>query len=220
MRDNEKVTSLLQLKSDQVRTGAEVLMSKTRDWQVIKQYLCNRLNDFELTYVQEQKLTRYQFIYTNLSSGKYLKHELINMVMKMFKISQRQVYDDLNCTQEIFSSVISVNKLFELQLQLEIAKDMMRKCIEISDMKNAAAIQKNIIAINALFPEEDNAPGQDFEGHTIEAVFDPRLLGSPEITDMKEVLAAINAKRKVHIKTDMFDHLAYEPIPDEKTDSL
>lgn len=219
MKENEKVTTLLRIKSEQVRSGAQLLMSKTRDWQVIRQYLCNRMNDIELTKDQQKKLDRYQFIYSNLASGKYLKHEVINMVMKMYEVSQRQVYDDLNCTQEIFSSVVNINKLFEMQLELESAKDMKRKCIEVGDIKTAAIVQKNIIALTALLPDEELSLGEDFEGHTIEAVFDPRLLGAPDI-DMNEVLTAINAKRKIKIKTDLFENIPFDQTTDEKTTAL
>lgn len=219
MKENEKVTALLHIKSEQVRTGAEILMKQTRDWQVIKQYLCNRLNDLQLTAVQQNKLMRYQFIYANLSSGKYLKHEVIAMTMRNYDINQRQVYDDITCTQEIFSSVLNINKLFELQNQLEIAKSILRKCIEVNDMDNAAKIQKNILAITAMLPDEETSAGEDFTGHNFEATFDPRLLGSPDI-DMHELLTAINAKRKVKINTDMFENISYVQPTDEKADSL
>ncbi|MEP7111197.1 MAG: hypothetical protein ABI760_24590 [Ferruginibacter sp.] len=219
MKDNEKITALLQMKSAQVLSAAELLMSKTRDWQVIKQFLSNRLNDIILTKDQEKKLNRYQYIYNQLASARYTKLEVINQVQKLYSISVSQVYDDINCTQEIFSTVININKLFEIQLELESAKDMKRKCIEVSDIKTAALVQKNIIALQAMLPDDEQTPGEDFEGHTFEPVFDPRLLGSPEI-DMNELLAAINAKRKVKIKTDLFQDIPFDQTSDEEKNSL
>lgn len=227
MRENEKVTSLLIKKAEQVRTGAALLVTKTRDWQVIKQYLSNRLNEIELTYDQQNKLTRYQFIYNQLVGGKYTKPEVANMVKKLYNVSLSQVYEDINHSQEIFSAVININKQFELQLELESARAMKRKCIEVNDIQTAARVQKNIIQLIALLPDEENSPGEDFEGHTIEAVFDPELLGGVDV-DMEEVLKAINAKRKTPIKMDMFLHLKTEKFeelttdqnPDEETAAL
>ncbi len=220
MRENEKVEALLIQKAEQVRSGAALLMSKTRDWQVIKQYLSNRLNELELTDDQQNKLSRYQFIYNQLVSGKYTKPEVANMVKKMYHIGLSQVYEDINHSQEIFSAVININKQFELQLELESARSMKRKCIEVNDIQTAARVQKNIIQLINMLPDEENSPGEDFEGHTIEAVFDPQLLGAGEI-DMEEVLKAVNAKRKVPIKMDMFLHLnpeKFEEITDQNTD--
>ncbi|MES2457232.1 MAG: hypothetical protein V4594_16880 [Bacteroidota bacterium] len=206
MRENENVTSLLVKKSEQVRAGAALLVGKTRDWQVIKQYLSNRLNEMELTGDQQSKLERYQFVYNQLVSGKYTKPEVVNLLKKLFHVGTSQAYEDINHSQEIFAAVVNINKQFELQLELESARAMKRKCIEVNDIQTAARVQKNIIQLIALLPDEENSPGEDFEGHTIEAVFDPQLLGAGEI-DMDEVLKAINAKRKVPIKTDMFLHL-------------
>ena len=206
MRQNAPVTEVLKQRAEAVRTGAELLMAKTRDWQVIRKYLSNRENDIVLTDEQQAKLQRYQFIYNQLAGGKYSKPEVINTVMKVYGVEQRQVYEDIAHTQEIFSTVTSINKLFELQIQLELAKEMKRKCLEVSDIKTAAIVDKNITAILAMLPDEDSAPGEDFEGHIIEASFDPALLGAPAI-DMMEVLRVVNDKRKVPINMDMFEIL-------------
>lgn len=209
MRKNEPVSNLLIKRAEQIRSAAEILIAKTNDWQIIKQFLCNRLDEVELTEIQQKKLERYQFIYNQLVSCKYTDQDVLNMLIKTYKIKVGQAYEDMNCARELFTAVININKRFELQIELQSAKDMKRKCVEICDFKTAGAIQKNMVAIIAMLPDEQDNPAELFEGHDIEAVFNPKLLGAPDV-NIKEVLAAINAKRKVVIKTDLFENIPYE----------
>ena len=213
----EEVTKYLQKKAEQVSYATELLLSKTRDWQAIQQYLCNRLNEITLTPTQEEKLKLYQYIYNQLVSGKYTDQDVINQVMKLFDIKIVQAYEDLSCTREVFNSVININKLFELNLQLQINRDMMRKAAEINDFNSYRFLEKNRIELLKELPDVEENPGEDFIGHEFEATFDPRKLGAPDV-NMKEVLTAINAKRKVKIKTDMFEEL--DTQPDEDTAPL
>ncbi len=211
MSENEKLHKLLIKKAEQVQYGAQIVVDKIKDWQVIKQYMCNRLNDIELTDIQQKKLERYQFAYNQLVSGKYTDTDVVNQLIKLFKIKTTQAYEDLNCCRELFNSVINVNKQFEISNELQIAKAARAKCLEIFDFKNAAALLKVIQNLIAMLPDQNDNPGELFEGHVIEAVFDPALLGAPKV-DMKEVLTAINAKRNVPIKIDMFEELDNETI--------
>lgn len=215
MKEDLKV--VLQERAEQVSAAAALIMAKTADWQMIKQYLCNRINDFELTATQKEKMERYQFMYNQLVSGKYTDSEVVNQTMNLYHLkSQSQAYEDLSATREIFNSVININKQFELNLALQHNRNYMRKCEEAGNMKALAAHEKNRIAlIKELKDMEDNR-GELFEGHTFEMTFDPTLLGAPAITkeDMKELLTAINAKRDKKIKVDMFDELEYQNVKD------
>lgn len=216
-----KVHELLQLKTEQVRYGSNILAEKTRDWQLIKEFMSNRLGEIVLTPDQAKKLQRYKFIYDQLSSGKYSKSQIVNQLTKdeLFGVSIQQAYEDIRCSNELFSAVINFDKQFELNNEIEIAKNARAKCLEVCDFKNAAAFAKVIKELISLKPDEEDHAGDDFEGHQVEAVFDPRLLGAPEI-DMKEVLATLNAKRKVAIKIDMFDHLDFEEKINEEETAL
>lgn len=217
-KNNEKVEMLFQIKANQIREASELLIEKTMDWQVIKKFMVNRFEDIVLTVQQKKKLDRYQFIYNQLVDGKYTDSQVVTMNAKFFDISIQQSYEDIRCTRELFNSVININRQFELNNELQIAKKARAKAMEVLDHKAAAAYGKLIRDILALLPEDDSIPGLDFEGHSIEAIFNPKLLGAPDV-DMKEVLKSINAKRKVPINTDMFDFL--EEIPtDEKTTPL
>lgn len=210
----EDVTKALVKRAEQVQKSAELLMAKTCDWQVIKQYLSNRLEEIELSPEQQKKLERYQYIYNQLVSGKYTDQEVVNQVTKIYSVKISQAYEDISCTREIFNAVININKQFELKLQLQINRNMLRKAEELSDLKAYAQLEKNRALLLKQLPEVEDNPAELFEGHTIEAVFDPRLLGAPDI-DMKEVLKAVNEKRGKKINIDMFDDLPYEEMNDD-----
>lgn len=210
----ENVQTSLQLRADQVKKGAELLLDKTRDWQIIKQFLCNRLAETFLTSAQEEKLKRYQYIYNQLVSGKYTETEVISQLTNpmLYNISITQAYEDLNATKEIFPSFINLNKRFELMIQLQVNRDMLRKASEIGDLKAFAALEKNRSAMLAQIEDAEDSAADLFEGHVLEAVFDPSLLGVPRIAkeDMKDLLNEINEKRKVKIKTDFIEDIPHE----------
>lgn len=212
----ETVNTTLQLRSDAIRKGAEILVAKTRDWQTIKQYLCNRLSEDFLTEEQKEKLVRYQYIYNQLVSGRYTETEVVTQLTNphIYGLGLTQAYDDLNATKEIFPSFVNLNKRFELIVQLQVNRDMLRKASEIGDLKSFAQIEKNRIGLLAQFEDTDETPGELFQGHTIEAVFDPSLLGIPRIekAQMKELLDEINAKRKVKISTNFIEDINHEDV--------
>jgi len=209
MSDN--LRKALQKKAEQIGNATDILVSKTRDWQVIKEHISNRISKIQLTKPQQQKLERYQFIYNELMSGKYSEAEVLNTVCSIYDIGITQAYEDLECTQELFTTVIKINKAFEMKLLLEEGKKMLRRCKEVGDMKNYGSIYKSVVALTKDIKElEEESPDQ-FEGHTIEAVFDPRLLGAPKV-DMKEVLKAINEKRGKKVKIDMFEDIDFQEV--------
>ena len=207
----EDVTRALIKKAEQIQASTNLLLQKTNDWQTIKAYLSNRLSEDFLTDDQKLKKDRYQYIYNQLVSGKYTDLEICNQVMKLYGVKTAQAYEDISCTRELWNSVLNINKQFEIKLELQINRNMLRKCEELGDMKAFAAIEKNREKLLALLPDQEENPAEMFEGHTIEAVFDPRLLGAPDI-DMKEVLKAINEKRDKKINIDMFDDIPYEEL--------
>lgn len=210
MKDD--VTTALQKKAEEVNAAAEFIMAKTRDWQVIKNYLSNRIKDLALTPEQQKKLERYQYIYNQMVSGRYTDQEVVNQVKTNYKVEVTQAYEDINNTREIFNSVVNVHKQFEIKLQLQINRKMLHKAAELQDMKAYAALEKNRALLIKQLPDEPENPAEFFEGHIYEMTFDPELLGAPPV-DMIKVLQAINAKRNKHIKTDMFEELSYKEVP-------
>lgn len=213
----EDVHTALMRRAEQVRTSAETLMANTRDWQMIELFMRNRLSESDLTEEQLKKLERYQFIYNQLVSGKYIEPEVVHQLTskKFYGLSVSQAYEDLNATKKLMPSVVNISKRFELHLSLQLNQIRQRKAEELGDMKALAAFEKNRAALLKELPDEEENPAELFEGHQIEAVFDPRLLGTPDV-DMNEVLKAVNEKRDKKIKIDMFTELLpSEDIPSE-----
>jgi len=209
----EDVKNALQKRAEEVNRQAEFILAKTRDWQVIKQYMSNRVADIELTHEQQKKMDRYQFIYNELATGKSTDQQVVNQVKNFFKVSLSQAYEDIKASKEVFSTVISINKLFELNLALQLNTKYKAKAEEMGDLKALAMFEKNRKDLIRLLPDEEEKP-TDFEGHIYELTFDPKLLGAPAI-DMKELLQSINAKRNKPIKIDMFEELEYKEIPND-----
>ncbi|HVX01402.1 MAG TPA: hypothetical protein VHA52_13345 [Candidatus Babeliaceae bacterium] len=203
----------LQQISQDVADKADDIMEKIRDWQIIKNYLSNRIKDLVLTPEQEKKLLRYQYIYNQQVSGRYTDQEIVAQVKKIYGVEISQAYEDINHSREIFNSVINVHKQFELKLQLQVNRKMMNKAAELGDMDAYSKIEKNRIYLIKQLHEEPEDLAQFFEGHIYELSFDPALLGGPKV-NMAKVLNAINAKRSKKIKTDMFEELDSKDVDD------
>jgi hypothetical protein len=82
----------------------------------------------------------------------------------------------------LFSTVLPIDKLFELKVELESCRTLKRKCIAAGDIDTANKIEKNIITILNMVEQAEPAPTELFEGHIIEPMFNPSLIGAPEIT--------------------------------------
>jgi hypothetical protein len=212
MSREQSVVKLLQEKAAQVSSAANLIVEKTRDWQMIKLYISNRVEEIKLTPTQAAKLLRYQYIYNQLVSGRYTEQEIINQVMRLYDVKIVQAYEDINNAREIWLTTLNINKRFELKMELESAKDCKRKCIEIGDFKNAASYSKIITGLLHEIQEEEESPADLFEGIQIEATFNPALLGAPPISkkDMQDLLKTINAKRAKPFNLDFIEELEYE----------
>lgn len=213
---DKEPTLFLKTSAERIGIAAENMVATTKDWQVIKEFLANRVADIRLSPAQATKLERYQFMYNQLVSGKYTDVEVISATMKMFGLQQRQVYDDLACTRELFSTVININKQFELSIQLQINRNMLRKAEEMLDFKAYAALEKNRAMMLGQITEVEDNKGEMFTGHEIEPVFDPSLIGADEV-DMAKLLKDLNSKRKAKIKTELFTDIPHESVNEKKT---
>lgn len=209
----EDVKNALQKRAEEVNRQADFIMAKTRDWQVIKQYMSNRVADIELTPEQQKKMDRYQFVYNEIVAGKSTDQQVANQVKTFFKVSISQAYEDINATKEIFSTVININKQFELNIALQLNTKYKAKAEEMNDLKALAMFEKNRKDLLKLLPDVEDNAADLFEGHINELTFDPTLLGAPVKIDMVEILTAINAKRNKKINLDMFEELAHEDLP-------
>jgi len=211
----EDVKNALQKRAEEVNRQAEFILAKTRDWQVIKQYMSNRVADIELTPEQQKKMERYQFIYNELVGGKSTDQQVVNLAKNFFKVSIAQAYEDIKAAKEVFTDVIDFDKLFDLNLSLQLNTKYKAKAEEMGDLKALAMFEKNRNELRKQLPDKDDTDVDLFKGHIYEMVFDPSLLGAPTKVDMKEILTAINAKRGKAIKLDMFEELNYEDVPED-----
>ena len=218
IKESSLSQSMKKKAADIVRT-VESMTEKTKDWQIVKQYLGNRLGEIKLTQKQQDKLTRYQFIYNQSISGKFTEPEILNTVMKMYCIEQTQAYDDLSATKELFSTVVNINKKFEINVQLQVNRNLMRKAEELCDLKAVAALEKNRIGLLALVEDEAENQAELFEGHQYENVFDPAIIGAGSV-NLSELMNVINEKRKVKIKPELFEHLEFIDVKNEETNPL
>ncbi len=214
MPREKSIQKALQDKAKQIADATELLIAKTRDWQVIKQFINNRISKMDLTPGQLDKYERYQYIYNQLASGKYTEQQVISQLTNkdFFGVSLTQAYEDISNTREIFSTTLHINKRFELKMELESARKMKIAATEVGNFTAAFRFQKNILYILAQIEETDSAPGELFEGHEIEAVFDPSLLGAPKIKqqDLKDLLSAINSKHNKKIDLSFIQDIEYE----------
>lgn len=206
------VRKALESKAAAVRTGAETLLAKTSDWQVIQQYMCGRLKGMKLTAEQQKKMDRYTFIYNALVSGRYTQPEVVQQLLHIHKIELTQAYEDIRCTRELWPSVINLNQQFEINVELDVTRRMLIKAEEMNDLKAWAAIHKNRVKLISMLPKPEDNAADDFEDYDIEATFNPSLLGAPPIskTEMLDLLNTINAKRGKKIKMDLFEDLEWE----------
>ncbi|HRN79978.1 MAG TPA: hypothetical protein PKY29_04465 [Ferruginibacter sp.] len=200
--------------AEQVKNSAEILLSSTTDWQIIKQYLTSKKHEVRLSEDQFKKLERYQFIYNQLVSGEYSDTEVVNMVQKTYGIEHYQSYDDLKHTKELFNTIININKVWEIKMQLEVNRAMQAKARDMADLKAYAMLEKNRIQLIALIPDIEEESGEMFQGHHIQPVFDPSLIGAEEV-DMGELLKEINQKHNKKIKTELFTDIPHEDIPEK-----
>lgn len=199
-------------KAKQIEQGVSIIAAKYTDWQMIKKYLTNRLEKNELSESQQKLMKQIQFAHNELMSCKYTEREIVSLLQKTYEISDTTAYRIITQTKEIFSEVLSINKAFELKVELESARTMKRKCEEVQDFKTAALIQKNIVEILKQIEIIENIPGDMFEGHEIIPDMDPSLIGAKPIPkeEMTALLKRISIKRGRKFDVEDID---FELIP-------
>ena len=209
------VTQQLQNHVSAIRKGAELVVNSINDWQVIRQFLSNRSGGLALTDIQQAKLDRYNFMYNQLASGNFSEYDVVEVVSKKYEITIQQGYEDLACTKEIYSTLFNFNKAFELRIQLDLNRIMLKKAEVDEDYIAYASLEKNRIKLMQMIPEMDLDENW-FEPHQNIIEFNPELIGAEQV-DMQEVLNYINEKRKLKINTALFDEA--EKVDDASTKS-
>jgi hypothetical protein len=156
--------------------------------------MTNRVNEFTLSPMQEFKLKRYQFIYDQLSSGKYSDKEVREMTMKMFNIAENQAMSDMKTSQELFSTTLSVNKKFKILLQIQHLEKMQRKARDNNKLDEYSKLQRVMNELLRMLPDEIETPTDNFEPRKNVIMYDPSILGVQKVPDaeIKDLLAKIS----------------------------
>lgn len=203
---------ILKETADKIAASARNAMEHIRDVQVLQQFMKNRISEIDLSAAQKRKLERYQYIYNARVSGKYVDKDIVHQLQQHFKIEINQAYLDLRAADELFTTIINIDKRFNYYLMLQLNSDYQRKCLDMGDMKSLAKFEKNRADILKQIEDLDEGAGELFEGHEFEVTFDPTLLGAKPISkkEMTDLLKQINEKRNKKINTNLIESLEFE----------
>ncbi len=190
------IANVLINKREDIMRSAEAVAEHISDVQKIRDYLTRRVSEIQLTPKQQERLKIYDFIYSEMRTGKYIDIEIVNMVVLQFGCAKGAALQHLRDTQDLYSTALSVNKAFEIKLQLDLNKIMLQMAKAKGDFKSYAALEKNRIALIELVQEIEENNNDEFRGYVIEPVFDPELLGIVSIDkdDYKKLIKDIRGK--------------------------
>jgi len=190
------VKQALEQNKNQIALSAEIAAQEINDWQAIQAYITNRISNISLTDEQKIKLKRYEFAYNQFVSGKYAQHEVVEMLQESFNISYPQALRDVKDCREIFTTTININKLFEIKIQLEINRIMLKKAEDSNDLKAYAQLEKNRQKFIAMLPDDESSLADEFIPRQNILEYNPELIGV-KIQDINEIRAlAKDLKRK------------------------
>jgi len=208
-----KAKDVLRNREEQIRRSTELLAQEVADWQTIQNYLTRRIAEIQLTETQQLKLQRYQFIYNQLVTGRYTDAEVCEMVMDVYAIQQTQALSDIRDAQELFNTAYSVNKLFEIKLQLSLNRAMLDKCDRTNNFKGYAALEKNRTKLLELLPDDDTSDADSFKGHENIIVMDTDALGI-EPVPVEEL-----AKLQAELQQKYGGNISLPGLPDNIADA-
>ena len=205
------MTNVLQKNQMGLQARADWMAEQTNDYQLIKQYMSSRYDDLVLTDIQQLKLRRWQFIYDQLSSGKYSDDDVRHQVIQHFKISESQSYADMRTAKDLFSTTLYINKKFEIIKDIKLLEIMMRKAREANKGDDYAKLQKVKNELYKMLPDEDDVPADYFEPRKIEILYDPKILGVTPLSNqkMRDLLDLIARE------TGIVEDIDYTSVEDE-----
>lgn len=191
--------NFLQENKDAIIARAEWMAEQTNDIETLKAYLKGRMDDIKLTERQEVKLKRWQFIYDQLSSGKYTEHEVRLQVMEKFQVGQSISYQDMRNATDIMCTTLNLNKLFKIQVDIQLLDVMKEKARKTNQLDAYARLQKVQTELYKMLPDKEEVPADYFEARQNIIEFNPSLLGIAPIPDaqMGELLSQL--KREFNI---------------------
>ncbi len=175
----------------------DTVQEQLNDLQQVKKYMMRRIEEEELTPVQQKKMELYEFIYNQSIGGKWQEEELIDIIKAKATCSRPTAILLLNDTKELFTRVLSINKQWELKRQLAVNERLLQKAETANDFKALAMLEKNRIKILELV-EDIEEQQEEFKGHTFIISADPSIIGMKPVNpkEMKGLLKQLKDKFK------------------------
>lgn len=204
------MNTFLQKHKEELISRAEWMAEQTNDLQTIKAYMTARFNDIKLSDKQKAKMARWQFVYDQLSTGRYTQLDIRWQLQNKFGISEGAAMLDIREASDVFGSTMNINKMFKIQLDIQLLDVMKQKARDTQQLDSYARLQKVQNELYKMLPDEDEVPADHFSPHQIIMKFDPSLLGiAPLRADkMKELFAQLSREHGI-------EDIPYELIDDE-----
>lgn len=202
--------SYLERKKNKLIAQTEYVSQSIEDWQTIRDYISNRVEDIVLNKRQRDKLQRYDYMYAQLMSRKYTEAEVISQVEQRFNVKRSTAIQDLQSTREIYTVTIGINKRFEIKVQIEGLKIQLAKAAALGKLAEYSMLSRCLSDYYKQLPDEEVNQAELFTPHQNIMQFDPDKLGFPKID------AAEWQKLKTDLKTkhnfDFDDEIIEEAI--------
>lgn len=191
----------LQEHETQVNTLFDVAAQHFNDIHSIREYMQNRIEEFQLNKHQLDLLADYEFIYNQLMNTNYTEFQVVEMMMRRKNLSKSRAQAYVNESKELFNSTISINKKFSLKRELALNEKFRLRAIELGDLRSAASFSKIIAGIIQSLEEEEHRENI-FQGHIFEVKADPAILGitPPGKREIKELLNELKDKYNYSIE--------------------
>lgn len=188
--------NFLQEKQAKLMEQAEYAIGQTNDVQVVKAFLGNRLKNVDMTDTQRKKMERWQFAYAQRTSGKYTDVEVRTQLVRNYNISEVQAIRDMRDMEDVYTTVLSINKQFLIATRIKLLEIQLQKAAELNRADDYAKLEKVMFSYVALLPDtESEVPGDYFTPHTIVNQFNPKLINRQmDDKELKEVLATLKTK--------------------------
>lgn len=201
----------LQKQALELEARIDYITEQTNDFQTIRAYMNNRLDQIKLTPGQNEKLRRWQYIYDQLSTGKYSDDDIRSQLVVHFHIEDQLARSDIRQAQELFSTTIAINKKFRIIMDLKLLDKMQRKASTNNDLDAYAKLQKTKNELYKMLPDEEEMPGDYFQPRTNIFEFNPSLLGVNPIPEEKVKALLEQLKNEYGIEDIDFEIIYDEP---------
>lgn len=206
----------LQKQALELEARIDYITEQTNDYQTIRAYMNNRFDQIKLTPGQTEKLRRWQYIYDQMSTGKYSDDDIRSQLEVHFSVDTQTARNDIRHAQELFSTTLSINKKFRIIMDLKLLDKMQRKAALDNQLDAYARLQKTKNELYKMLPDEEEMPGDYFQPRTNIFEFNPALLGVNPIDPSKLKALIEQLKSDLQI-TDIDFEMIYDNPEDSDT---